>query len=614
VETDEKQSRACVTFERANDHAEAGRSMRIEALTVRAVAAELQESLAGTRIDPVIAPTPRSVALCCYGGHAQHWLLLSAHPQLARAHLLAGKPKKIVVEPTTFIMLLRKYLEGGRVQAVRSVTGERILEVEVSAAGIVATVIAEMVGKLANIILVNDQRVILGALHLVGPQVNRYRTILPGQPYLPPPPQERLAPETLTGAELLAVAEAGQPWHKVLSQRVAGLGADLASEIVCRALGDAAAPFTPDSADAVAAGTRALLRIAAANAWAPTAILADDGAIVDGALLVPCAMATRHQKRMPSVNALLAAVFDTREWQEAIGSAGGDLRRTLKQAHDRLAKKLRSLREELAALDAADRLRQEAERLFAMASEISPEAKRVTAPDLGDGLGILEITLDPRLSVIENANARFTKYHKMHRAARIIPEQIARAETDLARVAQLLTDLDLAETPVDLTYVRQAVAAAHVGQAEAAPESKKKNTAPKGKKPVKGKGGGKARAGGEPLRIVAPGDFTIYAGRNSLQNEYVTFDLAAGTDLWFHARGVPGAHVIIKAGGRPVPQATVHHAAEVAAWLSQSRTAAYVPVDYTEQRYVRHMKDGGPGMVTYSKEKTISAAPRDPAS
>ncbi|MBF6592711.1 MAG: DUF814 domain-containing protein, partial [Ktedonobacterales bacterium] len=191
-----------------------------------------------------------------------------------------------------------------------------------------------------------------------------------------------------------------------------------------------------------------------------------------------------------------------------------------------------------------------------------------------------------------------------------IPEQIARAEVDLARVAQLQTDLDLAETLADITHVRAEVAAARLNRGEREELNLKKKKAP-GKGHPKGKGAVKARAGGEPLRFTSSDGFTIWVGKNSQQNEHVTFDIATGSDIWLHARGVPGAHVIVKSAGRPAPPATLHEAAALAAWYSGSRAAGSVPVDYTEQRYVRHMKDGGPGMVIYVKEKTIPATPRE---
>jgi predicted ribosome quality control (RQC) complex YloA/Tae2 family protein len=220
------------------------------------------------------------------------------------------------------------------------------------------------------------------------------------------------------------------------------------------------------------------------------------------------------------------------------------------------------------------------------------------------------VSLDPQLTVVENANARFTRYHKMRRAAQQIPEQITRTETDLARVAQLLTDLDLADNLTDLTHVRGEITAARLGMTGRV-DARKPGNGAKARGNLKGKGPTKTRAGGEPLRFTSAEGFTIWVGKNSQQNEHVTFDIATGNDLWMHARGVPGAHVIVKCGGRPASPATLAAAASLAAWYSASRTAGSVPVDYTEQRYVRHMKDGGPGMVIYVREKTIPAIPRE---
>jgi predicted ribosome quality control (RQC) complex YloA/Tae2 family protein len=606
--------------------------MRVDALTLWAVADELHGLLANARIDPVIAPTPHAVALCCYGGGQNRWLLVSAHPQLARVHLLPAKPQKLVAEPSSFVMLLRKYLEGSRVHAVRAARWERVIMLDVRHAGVDEpniTLIAEIMGNLANIILVDARQMVLGALHPVSQHVNRYRAILPGHPYVPPPPQTRtlagatlprIPPEAVTGADLLLAAQEApaEPAWRVVMGQLAGASPDLAQEIVCRALGDAQAVIAPEAPDAparyeaVAATTREIAAIAESGAWEPTAILDDAGQIADGWVLRPCMAASKPQRPMPSVNELLAAYFAAREWHDAVGAAGGDLRRILKTAAERLQKKLKLLQADLTALNAADRLRHEGELLLTFASEIPAGATSYTVPDLGDGQGATTITLDPRLTGVENANARFARYHKMRRAAEKIPEQIARAEIDLARVAQLQTDLDLAETSADLSHVRAEIAEARLarGDKDDAKPHKVKKAPNKGKYGAKGKAPAKQHQGGEPLRFTTPEGFTIYAGKNSHQNEYVTFDVATGGDVWLHARGVPGAHVIIKAGGRPVPEAILRAAAGLAAWYSQSRGAGSVPVDYTEQRYVRHMKDGGPGMVTYSKERTLSVTPK----
>src|SRR5262245_18605574 len=162
--------------------------MQIDALTLAAVADELREQLVGARVEEVIQPTPQAIALRCYGGGRNRWLLASAHPQLARIHLVEQKPFKLVTEPPSFVMLLRKHLEGARVRELRQPPWERLVEIGF-ARGARDTVwlIIEVMGQLSNLILHDDAGAILGALHQVGPARNRYRTIVPHAAYLYPP-------------------------------------------------------------------------------------------------------------------------------------------------------------------------------------------------------------------------------------------------------------------------------------------------------------------------------------------------------------------------------------------------------------------------------------------
>ncbi len=597
--------------------------MRIDALALAALADELSRQVGGARVDPIIAPTPHSVAMQCYAARQNRWLLISAHPQNARVCLVPARPAKLVAEPSTFIMLLRKHIESGHIAAVRWVAWERIIECDIIAHGQTSTLIAEIMGNLANILLVSEQRMILGVLRPVSQAVNHYRALLPGHPYVAPPPQtrmldgasvSRIVPDAATGDDLAAAASAmdsDTSAVRVLMAHVAGMSQSLARETLCRAEIDPQTTVAPGDRITwvgIAAALNAIAADVAHGLWQPTAWLDTEGRVVDGTVLAPACEDPRPQRVMPGVSDLVSAIFDAREWGDALTSARAEARRTLKSAGERLTKKLATLRAELAALDEADRLRVDGELLLAFAGEIAPGATTYTPPDLGMGEAPRPIALDPRLTAIENANARFARYHKMRRAAAQIPAQIQRAEVELAQVAQWQTDLDLAESVKEIALVREGMRAARVERE--GPERAIKKSPGKSKPGTKGKGGEKARVGGQPLSLTSSDGFKVYVGKNSQQNEYVTFGVASGGDLWFHARGVPGAHVVVKSGGRPVPRATIDEAAQLAAWFSQSRGATSVPVDYTEQRYVRHMLHGGPGQVVYSRETTLHAVPR----
>src|SRR5579859_3077693 len=644
-------------------------TMQLDALTLAALADELQQTVLGARVDDVIQPTPHAVAIQTYGGGKNRWLIVSASAQLARIHFVERKPRKLVMEPPAFVMLLRKHLEGWCVVAFRQPPWERLLEIGFAHGKIglgldpsslesrerattqspQVWLVAELMGGLSNLILHDDAGKILGALRTVSGTVNHYRAIVPNVPYRYPPAQTRLlngemvprlsgiavtaddlrsaARETLAappstnkrGRKPQLPALAG-----FLAGAVLGFSRDLGAEVAYRALGVADVPLT-DALDweTVARHVRELAALAESHMWQPTLVFAEDSVRPSSySVYAPEHFPDARVAPAASVNEMLAAYYEDIEWLTAVDTAKRDLRHLLETQRDRCLRKRETLREELRALDEAQRLRLEADVLLAFQMEIPAHIKSYTLPNpfaAADGVAgdMLTLTLDPRYTAVENANRRYAKYHKLQRAAGMIPPQVEANELDLARVEQLRTDLALAETPLEIALVRAEVADAGYLRGAGARERAQKPGKP-GKQGKQMKGGKNAKGaqpakrgleGGAPLRIQSVDGFPVLAGKNSRQNEAVTFGEASANDLWLHARGVPGAHVIVKSGGRTVPETTLRQAAALAAYLSQAREAGTVPVDYTQQRYVRHMKGGGPGMVVYEGERTLYVTP-----
>ena len=663
--------------------------MQLDALTLAAVADELRALEQGARVEDVFAPAPDAIALQLYGGGHNRWLIASAHPQLARAHLLERKPRKLVAEPPAFVMLLRKHLEGARLIEVRQPPAERILELGFRARAEAEPVwlVLELMGRLSNIILRDAHGTILGALHLVSAQVNAYRALLPNAPYRPPPSQmrtlhglsvPRLDARGVTGAELREAADdllaqaqeqdqeqapqvpelaAGsgarakggrrrsRPRRRheatvrtLLAGVIAGLGTDVAEEVAFRALGVTDAPLDASlDWDALATNVRELAAQADEGAWVPTLVYAPASGEeahasrpVGFAVYRPRHFPGAELRRVEGVSAMLAAYYADAEWRAGVEGAKAALAHALRTQIERTRRKDSVLREELRALDDAARLRLEADTLLAFQTEVPAHATQWQVENPFGAPGErLEITLDPRLSAVENANARYTRYHKLQRAAERIPPQIEANATELARLEQLQTDLALAETPAEVGQARAVIAesgylgrGATRGPTVGASGGRSKTKGGKDGKGAKGKpSGGKQQKqrerepGGTPSAFTAEASgMTILVGKNSRQNETVTFHEARPNDTWLHARGIPGAHVVIRNGGRPVGEETLREAAALAAYYSQAREAGSVPVDHTEVRYVRHMKGGGPGMVIYERERTLHVAPRTPAS
>lgn len=641
--------------------------MNVDAITLAAVADEWRALLIGARIDTVIQPTEHSIAMQCYApgseGGRNRWLYCSAHPQLARVHLTALKPPKIASEPPPFVMLLRKHLEGTRIQAVQQPRWERVIELITgrpvspgSEDRVSFHLLIEIMGRLSNIILIDEQNLILGSLKRVDAAVNRYRVIEPNLPYVPPPPQQRafagqllpkLEPTTITPAQLMICAAeemAARPpaaangasksrkrattellacWQ-LLSRHLLGFSPLIAREAVYRTTVDAESPVEDRAAlwEELAWHVRDLSALYDTHAWKPQmAERVADGTGPASNQGLPVAFASYmleqfadqpgiHVRAFSSINVLLDDYYAHAEWRDAMEHVRAPIRKVLQAQHERCLRKAEILQRELANIEDAAHYRVQGELLLAHQHEIERGQTSAALPDFAsletDQPSLVTIALDPRFDAVENANRQFNKYHKLRRAAALVPDQIEQNATELATIEQLLTDLALAETPAEVNLVKAEVQAA--GYLRGKPREKKaQKQGKKGGKAAKGKP--VPPGGGVPLHVQSRDGFTILVGKNSRQNEEVTFRQATGNDLWLHARGVPGAHVIIKAAGRDIPRGTIDQAAALAAYYSQARGSTTAPVDYTLQRHVRHMKGGGPGMVVYEREKTIYVEP-----
>ncbi|GCF09148.1 Rqc2 family fibronectin-binding protein [Dictyobacter arantiisoli] len=654
--------------------------MYIDAFTLACVADEWRKLLIGGRIDTIIQPTEHAVALQCYApsfqegvGGKNRWIYLSAHPQLARAHITALKPQKIANEPPAFVMLLRKHLEGARIEAIEQPRWERVIEIVAgyrkspeSDERIRFRIIIEAMGRLSNIVFCDEQGMILGSLKRVGSDVNRYRVIAAGVPYMPPPPLQRtlagqqlprLEPSTVTAAQLSICAsdetvlenesthakkrkksqEEPRLWQ-LLSKHVAGCSPIVAREAVYRTTENAETPISQADQnlwDELAWNIQDLAQGYDNRRWLPqmverqmTAEELQTSFVASGSdRYVPLAFAayaleqysTRSDirtRQSPSMNVILDEYFARAEWRDALDGLRGPLRRILQTNLDRCQRKAELLQQEMANSEEAARYRLYGELLLAYQQEVTQGPSSIVLQnyfDQADGGDTVAVTvpLDPRFDGVGNANRYFNKYHKLRRALGLIPAQIELNDLELATLKQLMTDLKLAENAAEVAHVRLEVQAAGYIRGKALIDKKALKAAKKGKggKQAKGKGKSVAPGGGVPLHMQSRDGFTLLIGKNSRQNEEVTFRQATSNDLWLHARGVSGAHVIIKAAGRDVPRSTIEQAASLAAYYSEARGSTSAPVDYTLQRHVRHMKGGGPGMVIFDHEQTIYAEP-----
>ncbi|NLX08702.1 MAG: fibronectin/fibrinogen-binding protein [Chloroflexi bacterium] len=561
--------------------------MYFDAVTVMALVDELNERVAGGRVQDTVEIDAETVGLEIYANRERHYLLLSAHQQHARVHLSAEKLRRGAATPSPLGLLLRRYAEGARVDSVRQPEWERVLIVDLDGPEGVFELIAEPMERRANLLLVRDDGRIMDCVRRVGPQENRVRVSLPGHPYTPPPPQKlKRDPLALTPGLLgdLLDAEPGEKTQYVLTRRLLGFSPQVAKEVAFRATGAINTKAADTSANTLFDVIQAFFTDFQAARWQP-------GVALDGEdVLAFSAYRLHHLDGWTPTDSLSAAVeryYGPLVGEGAYSAAKKPLREALEEAQARLSKKLESLRRSLQDDAALEHLRQGGELLLAYQYTLQSGQTVLRAQYEVDGPE-LAIELDPALTPLENAQSYFERYDKAKRAREGVPQLVEAAEQELDYLRQLETDLELATNWPEIGEVQDALQAGGYWRG-------RHTTRPGGGKPG-------------PLKVVAD-DFVIWVGRNSRQNDAVTFDKGGPDDLWLHVRGMPGAHVIIKSAGRDVPPDVIERAAAIAAYYSRARTERRVLVDVTRRKHVRKIKGGKPGMVTYRNESPVEVVP-----
>ncbi|WP_119072463.1 Rqc2 family fibronectin-binding protein [Aggregatilinea lenta] len=562
--------------------------MYFDAVTIMALVDELNDRIVGGRVQDSVEIDDESFGLEVYAHHVRHYLVISANQQFARVHLSSEKLRRGVQKPSPLGLLLRRYVEGARVEAVRQPAWERMVIFEMDGPEGMFELVAEPMERRANLLLVRDDGIVVDCARRVGPQENRVRISLPNHPYEPPPPQKmKRDPDSLTLTLLGDMLDGapGDQARQVLTRHLLGFSPIVAREAVFRATGSATARAADTSARALLNVIEDLFGAFGAGQWDPGSVISDEQ--VEAYAAYPL---THLDGWTPaaSISAALERFYGPLVGEGAYAAAKQPVQDAITEAKGRVAKKLESLRRGLQDDAALEHLRQSGELLLAYQYTLKRGQTELRAQYEVDGPELV-IEIDPSLSPLENAQRYFEKYDKAKRAREGVPQLVDAAEQELGYLSQLESDLALASNWPEIGEVQEALQAGGYWRG----------------KRIAQPGGGKSG----PLKVAGDDGFVIWVGRNSRQNDAVTFDKGTSEDVWLHARGVPGAHVIIKSAGRDVPDAVLRRAAALAAYYSQARTEARVLVDVTQRRYVRKIKGGKPGMVTYRNESPIEVVP-----
>jgi len=539
-------------------------------------------------------------------------LLVSAHAEHCRLHFTdANLPNP--GQPPLFCMVLRKHLQGGILAAVRQVGLERIIELHFSAMDEVGrsvqrALVVEIMGKHSNILLLEPDGTIVDALRRYTHAVSRHREVLPGRPYVPPPPQGKLDPRSLDVEELSRLILRG-PWEtplkSVLVKNLDGVGPQTAAEILHRA------GLSPETAAEVcgehelARLWQALQEVLAAVRppnWQPTVVRNPEGTVTAFAAFNLLQFGDLPRQFFPSPSRACEVFYEEKRRENLFHSRRRSLSGVIERELKRCLKKEALQAETVAAAKGAEQWRIYGELIAANMYRLKKGMASFTAENFYDpGAPPITVELDPALSPAENAERYFNRYHKAKNAARQAALQLKRTREEILYLNSVAQALEMAETLEDLEEIgRELVKAGYLPAAE-------RDDSRPGKRKEK-----ERRGGSRPLELLSGDGFTILVGKNNRQNDYLSLKLAGAEDIWLHAKDVPGSHVLIRTGGRPVPDRTLEEAAGLAAYFSRARQAKRVAVDYTRAQYVRKPPGARPGMVIYDHHRTVYVAPISP--
>ena len=528
---------------------------------------ELQEELLYGRIQKVNQPFERELVLTIRNNRKNYKLLLSAHPVFGRVQITTADFQNPQT-PNTFTMIMRKYLQGAVIESITQIENDRILEIAFSnkneiGDNIKVTLVVEIMGKHSNIILIDKaESKIIESIKHIGFSQNSYRTILSGSTYLAPPKTEAKNPFTVSDEKLFELLQTEDLAPRNLQKLFQGLGRDTAESLAAQLSNDKlkqfraffARPCQPNMTDKSFA-----------------AVLFD-----------------KSDKQFDSLSELLDVFYQDKAERDHVNQQSSDLIHRVQTELDKNIKKLGKQEKELLATENAEEFRQKGELLTTYLTLVPNNQDQVELDNYYTNEKIV-IALDKSLTPSQNAQRYFKKYQKLKEAVKHLIGLIQETKDTITYLESVETALNHASIS-DIEDIREELV--ETGFVKRRTRDKRH----KRKKPEQ--------------YLASDGKTIIMVGRNNLQNDELTFKMAKKGELWFHAKDIPGSHVLIKDNLNPSDEVKTD-AAELAAYYSKARLSNLVQVDMIEAKKLNKPTGGKPGFVTYTGQKTLRVTPTE---
>lgn len=582
--------------------------MAFDGITIANLAKELNDTLAGGRIQKVAQPEKDELILTIKQ-YDIYKLFLSADASLPLVYLTETTKQNPLTAPN-FCMLLRKHFNSARIISITQPGLERSLDIKIEHLDELGDLtekhlIIEIMGKHSNIILCDENYIIVDSIKHISGFVSSVREVLPGRSYFLPQTIEKANPLTLTLEELHKfVLEKPMPLAKALYSGLTGISPVMAEELCHRAGLSSDQPAGTLSEDFAIHLFKVLERFTESikeGNFSPCIVFKDDAPVEFSAIPLTCyaehPVEGLEIRQYDSISAVLEDYYAKKNQITRIRQKSADLRRIVSTAIEREAKKYDLQTKQLKDTEKRENYKVYGELITAYGYSVEPGAKSMQALNYYTNEEIT-IPLDETLTPMENAKKYFEKYNKLKRTYEALSVYIKETKEALEYMETVRLSLDLALTEDDLNAIKEELIESGYLRRHIDKSSKKKPQ--------------KIKLKHAPLHYLSSDGYHLYVGKNNLQNDELTFQFATGADWWFHSKGVPGSHVILKTNGtltEELPDRVFEEAAALAAYYSKGRDGEKVEIDYIEKKHVKKPAGGKPGFVVYYTNYSMIATP-----
>ncbi len=560
--------------------------MALDGIVIANMVKELNESILGGKINKIAQPENDELLITIKNNKTQYRLLISAGASLPLIYF-TQKNKPGPLTAPNFCMLLRKYIGSGKFTKIWQPGLERIIHFEIEHLNEMGDLcrkdlIVEIMGKHSNIIFCDDKGMIIDSIKHVSAQMSSIREVLPGRNYFIPATSEKYDPLIISERDFKAsVCTRPMPLAKALYMTLTGISPLIAEEICHRSSLESS-----QSANSLSESEQThlyhifsmLMDNVRTGHFSPLIIYNGKEPVEFSS--VPL---TQYQDftslEYTAVSDVLETYYAAKNAITRIRQRSADIRRIVQTALERDYKKYDLQLRQLKDTEKREKYKVYGELINAYGYGLEPGTKKLDALNYYTN-EMISIPLDPTMTPQENARKNFDRYNKLKRTCEALQKLTVETKEAIEHLESIRTALDIALSEEDLVQIKEELTQyGYIRRKHA---------------------GKKVKITSRPLHFLSSDGYHIYVGKNNFQNEELTFKFASGNDWWFHAKGAPGSHVIVKnPDGGEMPDRTYEEAARLAAHYSANSEAEKTEIDYVQKKHVKKVNGKLPGFVIY---------------